>query len=536
MKIPVFKQVVLLILDGFGVATDSSGNAVLQANPVNLNKLINNYPATTLQASGPTVGLPWGERGNSEVGHLNIGAGRIVSEDLPRITKAITSGAFFENPSFLAAMNHTKKNNSALHLVGLVSVGDVHSTEEHLFALLGMAAEQGLGKVFIHMFTDGRDTPPKSALGSLDRLTRKILEHGIGKVATLTGRFFAMDRGGHFELTERTYRALVSGEGEQASSAAEAISGNYARQIYDEVIPPTVITEKSGQPVGRISEGDAVIFFNFRPDRMTQLARALIDPNFDKFSPKQPYLQNMHYVTMTMYDKTLGASVAFPPIEIHNTLAEVLSKQNLSQFHLAESEKYAHVTSFFNGGIEAPWPGEEREIITSPASYQKRYEDVPEMSVAVLRQRVVEKLKSGTAFILVNFANTDVVGHTGNRAACIKAVKAVDESIGVIQKAADEVDACLVITADHGNIEEILDPRFGGVNKEHSANPVPFIVIAKPLKLATPRNGGYLELAKIVPEGVLSDIAPTILALYGIPKPPEMSAISLLPLLAKQVE
>ncbi len=527
-----FSQVVLLIFDGLGAASSSEGNAVSGAVPRNLNYLVNHFLATTLQASGPAVGLPWGERGNSEVGHLNLGAGRIVNQDLPRINHTISSGEFFQNSSFLAALNHVKKNQSQLHLVGLVSPGSVHSSEEHLHSLLVLAASSGVDRIFIHMFTDGRDTPPKVALSSLDKLSRKFLENKAGKVATLAGRFYAMDRGGHWEVTEKTYRALVFGEGQEVSSAREAIQGYYNQQIFDETIPPTVIVEE-GKPVGRISEGDAVIFFNFRPERMVQLTRAFVDPTFGNFSKTRPFLQNMYYVTMTLYGKDLPVAAAFPPVLIEKDLSEILSAQHLRQFHIAESEKYAHVTSFFNGGRESPWPLEEREIITSPTAYQKRYQDVPEMSVAKITQRVIEKIKTGTNFILANFANPDMVGHTGNKAACLKAVQTVDQNLGLIFEAVLDAGACLVVTADHGNIEQILDIRTGAIDKEHSLNPVPLVVAAASLKRKEILVKGYLELSAIVPEGVLSDVAPTILELMGIPKPPEMTGISLLPLLLK---
>lgn len=529
-----FKQLVLIILDGFGVASPSEGNPVFAASTKNFNYLINNFPATTLQASGPSVGLPWGERGNSEVGHLNLGAGRIVRLDLPRISHAIATGEFFQNPSFLAALGHVKKNRSKLHLVGLISSGGVHSSEEHLFALVSLAADQGVKDIFIHMITDGRDTPPKAAIESLDKLSRKLLELKVGKIATVTGRFFAMDRALHWEVTESAYRAMVLGLGEYFPTAREAVAAYYQKQIFDETIPPTVIGQE-GKPTARIEEGDAVIFFNFRPDRATQLTRAVTDPSFDKFREHYPYLQNMYYVTMTLYEKNLPVSVAFPPLEFPNTLPEVISKNKLTQYHIAESEKYAHVTSFINGGREAPWEGEEREIITSPASYQKRYQDVPEMSVDRLRERIVEKLAAGTNFILANFANPDMVGHTGNKPACIAAINAVDRNLGLLFEAVMPRGAALVVTADHGNIEQILDPRTGIIDKEHTLNPVPFVVAGKGLGRKQILTRGYGELPPIVPEGVLSDIAPTILDLMGLGRPEEMTAISLWPLLQKLI-
>lgn len=530
-----FKQLVLIVLDGLGVASPSEGNAVYAANPRNLNYLINHYPTTTLQASGPSVGLPWGEQGNSEVGHLNLGAGRIVGLDLPRISQTIRNGEFFRNKVFLSAMEHVKKNHSKLHMLGLVSSGGVHSSEEHLHALLALAAGQGVEKVFVHMFTDGRDASPKSALGSLDKLTRKFFESGVGKIGSISGRFFAMDRGRHWEVTEKVYQMLVLGEGAYATSVRQAIQDYYAMGIYDEMIPPTVIAPKR-EPLAKIEAGDAVIFFNFRPDRIYQLAESIVDPSFDKFSQKYPAISNLYCATMTQYKKDSRAQVAFPPIEIKHGLSEVLSVHNLRQFHIAESEKYAHVTSFFNGGRIDPWPGEEREIITSPATYQKRYQDVPEMSVGKIGEKMVEKLREGTNFILANFANPDMVGHTGNQSACIKAVLAIDKIIGLVFEEALKLDACLMVTADHGNIEENIDIITGMVDTEHSLNPVPLIVTGSSLGRKAIKAKGYAELASTVPEGVLSDVAPTILDLLGIPKPPEMTAASLLPILLKQIQ
>ena len=530
-----FKQLVLVILDGFGVASPHEGNLITEAGVQNIDYLINNFPSTTLQASGPSVGLPWGERGNSEVGHLNLGAGRIVSEDLPRITRSIVSGVFFKNPSFLEAIEHVKKNNSNLHVVGMVGQGGVHSSEEHLYSLLALAREKRVEKVFVHMFTDGRDSPPKSALASLDKLNKRIMESGVGKVATVTGRFYAMDRARHWELTEQTYRVMTAGEGERVSSAAEAIENSYKKQIFDETILPAVVLSE-GKPVARVVDGDSVIFFNFRQDRASQLARSFADPGFDKFSKGREYLQNMYYTTMTLYDDNLAVSVAFPPQIIKNGLAEIISGLKLSQFHIAESEKYAHVTSFFSGGRQDPWPGEEREIVSSPESYQKRYEDVPEMSAEKISQRVVAKLKQGTNFILVNFANLDMVGHTGNKESGILAVGTIDRIVGVLFKVAMETGACIVITADHGNIEEVLNPRSGQMEKGHSSNPVPFIVAGRGLALKKVRIKGYAGLPSVVPEGVLSDVTPTVLDLMGLTPPKEITALSLMPLLLKQVE
>jgi 2,3-bisphosphoglycerate-independent phosphoglycerate mutase len=374
MEFEPFKKLVLIVLDGFGIASASQGNAVTMAEPNMINHLVSNYPSTTLQASGPAVGLPWGEMGNSEVGHLNIGAGRIVAQDLSRITLAIEDRSFFRNEKFLAAIDHVRKNDSALHLLGLVSPGGVHSLDEHLYALLGLAAEHDLKKVFIHFFTDGRDTPPKIALETLEKLQRKIEGLGTGKIASITGRFYAMDRAEHWNLTESTYKALVLGEGAKARTAREAVDMNYQRNISDEMIPPTVVTDESGA-VNKISDNDAVIFFNFRPDRALQLTQALAVRGFSKFESPLAQPQNLFIVTLTEYSKDLSVQVAFSALKIVNSFAEVISRKGLRQFHAAESEKYAHVSVFFNGGVLNPFPGEDRDIVTSPNSNYQNYQE-----------------------------------------------------------------------------------------------------------------------------------------------------------------
>lgn len=530
-----YKKLLLVVLDGFGIATASHGNAITVAEPVTFNHLINEFPATTLQASGPSVGLPWGEMGNSEVGHLNLGAGRIVGQDLSRITLAIENRDFFKNKFFLEAAEHVKKNKSNLHLVGLVSPGGVHSYDEHLYALLGLAAEQNVENVYIHMFLDGRDTPPQIALETLDKLTKKIQVMHVGKIATVAGRFYAMDRAEHWNLTEATYRAMVFGEGAKSGSAQQAITDNYDKHIYDEMIPPTVIVQEDGKPA-LIGDNDAVICFNFRSDRALQITRALVEPNFSKFSQPTKSIKNLLVVTMTEYAKDLNVKIAFPPMEVTNGLAELISKKGLRQFHIAESEKYAHVSVFFNGGIINPFPGEEREIVTSPSSNSQNYVDVPEMSAYKITEVLLAKLKESYTFFLVNFANADMVGHTGNMNASIKAVKALDDCMKRIFEACLAQDVCLMITADHGNIEEMLDIKSGSIDKEHSTNPVPLILVANQFKRRHPKDGGILSLAGVVPVGVLSDVAPTMLELLGIEKPAEMTGISLLPQLTRQTE
>ncbi len=535
MEFKPYKKLVLVVLDGFGVASASQGNAITMAEPATLRYLIDNYPATTLQASGPSVGLPWGEMGNSEVGHLNLGAGRIVGQDLSRITLSIEDRSFFKNPVFLEACEHVKKNNSALHLVGLVSPGGVHSYDEHLYALLGLAQEQGIKNVYIHMFLDGRDTPPQIALDTLDKLSKKMRNFNTGKIATVAGRFYSMDRGEHWNLTEQTYRAMVFGEGKQVGSAQQAIEDSYALHVFDEMVPPSVIMQEDGKPAV-IGDNDAVIHFNFRPDRALQITRALVEPNFNKFTQPLKPLKNLFYVTMTEFAHDIPVKIAYPPMEISNGMAEFISKRGLRQFHIAESEKYAHVSVFFNSGVINPFPGEERQIVTSPASNYQNYSDVPEMSAFKTTEALLAKLKENFSFYLINYANADMVGHTGNMQASIQAVKVLDQCLKRLSDECLKEDICLMVTADHGNIEELLDLHSGGIDKEHSTNPVPLLLIANSFKRQHPKEAGIVSLSGVMPVGLLSDVAPTMLELMGLEKPVEMTGISLLPQLTKQSE
>lgn len=533
MQHKIYKKVVLVILDGFGVASYSRGNAIALADPEGLNQLVSQFPAMTLQASGPLVGLPWGEMGNSEVGHLNIGAGRIVGQDLPRINQAIQIGSFFKNPAFLEAIEHVKKNDSSLHLMGLVSNGGVHSSDEHLYALLGLAAEHGLKKVYIHMFTDGRDTGEKVALAALGELREKIAQIGTAEIATITGRFYAMDRGRHWDQTELTFQAMVNGAGIFADTAEECILSNYDQNIYDEMIPPTVIVEKvpnspEKKPVAKIRDNDAVIFFNYRSDRALQLTEAFVEPNAMGIESKHMPFKNLFFVTMTQYFVNLPVHVAFPIQSLKNNLSEVLSLHGFSQFHIAESEKYAHVTSFFSGGRNEPWPKEERLIVKSPQN-SKNYVDHPEMSADQVTDSLVDKiLKTETNFFVANFANSDMVGHTGDLHAGVKAVQFIDKCLEKIVKGCLSVDAALLITADHGNIEQMLNSKTGQIDKDHTTNPVPLIFVVNEFKLKVAKDRKFLSLSAKAPEGVLSDIAPTVLDLFGLKKPEEMTGINLL--------
>ena len=524
----IYKKIALIIIDGFGIAPSGHGNAISLAKTPTLDFMVGNFPSLTLQASGPLVGLPWGEMGNSEVGHLNIGAGRIVGQDLPRITNAIGSGEFFKNSVFLEAIEHAKKNKSALHLMGMVSPGGVHSYDEHLYALLGMAAEQGQRKVFIHMFTDGRDTGEKIALESIVKLNERIARIGVGKVATITGRFYAMDRGGHWAQTILTYNALVNGKGETFSTPEEAIKNNYSKQIFDEMIKPTVIVNGDGQPVAKIADNDAVIFFNFRSDRALPLTQCFVQPEALLPEFRQKPLQNLFFATMTEYAPGLPVHVAFSSMDLKHNLAEILSKNQLTQFHIAESEKYAHVTAFFNCGRTEKYPGEDRLIVTSPEN-SNNYSDHPEMSAEKVTAALTEKIsKTPTNFFICNFANCDMVGHTGLLPAAIEAVEFIDGCLKKIMDACQEADAVLLITADHGNVEQMLNPKTGDIDKDHTTNPVPFLIVANDFKFPKALQMVYQSLPARVPGGVISDIAPTILELFGLPKPLEMTGINLL--------
>ncbi|MDR3643183.1 MAG: 2,3-bisphosphoglycerate-independent phosphoglycerate mutase [Candidatus Doudnabacteria bacterium] len=528
MKHKIYKKVALVILDGFGVAPAGRGNAISRAKTPTLDYLVDNYPSLTLQASGPLVGLPWGEMGNSEVGHLNIGAGRIVGQDLPRISNSIQNGGFFSNAVLVEAVEHAKKFNSSLHLVGMVSPGGVHSLDEHLYALLSLAAELGQKKVYIHMFTDGRDTDPKIAPESIKKLDIKMAEVGVGKIATVSGRFYAMDRGGHWAQTMMAYGAMVDGLGETSRTPEECVAKNYQAQIFDEMIKPTVIVDDDNKAVGKISDNDALIFFNFRSDRALQLTEAFVSPQGMPPEFEHRLLQNLYFATITEYAPGLPVHVAFGPMSLKNNLAEVVSSSRLTQFHIAESEKYAHVTAFFNCGRTEKFPGEERIIVTSPTNNARNYSDHPEMSAEKLADELTLKISSTDInFFLANFANTDMVGHTGNLLAGIQAVEFVDKCLKKILDACMMADAALLVTADHGNIEQMINPRTGDIDKDHTTNPVPLLLAANEFKFSHPYSRGLMSLAERVPAGAVSDVAPTVLALFGLKKPQEMTGIDL---------
>ncbi len=523
------KPVVLIVLDGWGITQPYSGNAISQADTQTLKQLTAQYPSMTLMASGEAVGLPWGESGNSEVGHLNLGLGRILYQGLPRINKAISDNSFYKNEALLKAMEHAKKNNSQLHLMGLVSNGCVHSSIDHLQALLVMAKEHKVEKVYIHAILDGRDTAYNSGVNFINSIERGIAEYGVGEIATISGRFYAMDRDNHWDRIAKAYLAMTEGEGNKEDTALKAIEKSYKKKIYDEEFVPTVIN-KDGAPRSReglVADNDALIFFNYRADRAREITKAFVLPEFDKFA-RPKYLKNLLFVGFTEYEKDLPIEVAFPPEEIKNTLGEVISNAGLKQLRIAETEKYAHVTYFFNGGKETKSPGETHELVPSPPV--DSYDLKPEMSANEVTDKLVQAVKDDLYdFILVNFANADMVGHTGNIRATIKAIETVDKCVGRIVRQVLARDGCVLITADHGNAEVEFNMQTGTINKEHSANPVPFIVVGRQFEGKSigvqDAPGGDLSLIK--PQGILSDVAPTILKIMGLEKPPEMTGRSL---------
>ena len=506
----------LIILDGFGCSKDQDFNAIKADGAANISRLWNEYPHTQIAASGMDVGLPTGQMGNSEVGHLNIGAGRIVYQELTRITKAIVDGDFFDNEAFFGAMENCKKHDSALHLMGLLSDGGVHSHNTHLYALVELAKKSGLTKVFVHCFMDGRDVPPSSGKGFVEELDQKLTEIGVGKIATVMGRYYAMDRDNRFERVEKAYAALVNGEGQTASSGEEAMQKSYDKGETDEFVLPTVILE-NGKPVGNISAKDSVIFFNFRPDRAREITRTLVFDDFDAFPRKKGFFP-LYYVCLTQYDKTFGdrVHVAYRPDSLSNTLGAYLAEKGLTQLRIAETEKYAHVTFFFNGGVEAPNVGEDRALIASPKV--ATYDLQPEMSAFEVADEAVKRVESGKYdMMILNFANPDMVGHTGVMAAATAAVHAVDTCAAKVVDAILKTGGRCIITADHGNCEKMWDECENAPFTAHTTNPVPCILVDNERKNVTLREGGRL-----------SDLAPTLLELLGLPAPKEMTGKSLI--------
>ena len=502
-KIPTM----LMILDGFGINEKEEGNAVKLSNTPILDALMKKYPNTKIKPSGLAVGLPEGQMGNSEVGHTNIGAGRIVYQELTRITKSIEDGDFFSNEELINAIENCKKYNSKLHILGLISDGGVHSHNRHLYGLLELAKRRDFENVYIHCFLDGRDTPPASGENYIIELEDKMKEKGIGKIATISGRFYSMDRDKRWEREKKAYDAMVNGEGIKSANAINAIENSYQKEVFDEFIEPTVITGPDGEnPIAKIEENDSVIFFNFRPDRAREITRAIVDKDFNEFETKK---MNTYFVCFTSYDETMpNVHIAFKKEQIKNTLGEVLSNLGKTQLRIAETEKYAHVTFFFNGGEEKQYKGEDRILVPSPKV--ETYDMQPEMSAPEVTEKVVEAILSGKYdSIILNYANPDMVGHTGSLEAAIKAVETIDGCIEKVVNAINEKHGNLIITADHGNCEQMIDYETG---EPHTA----LILITD--------NGNE----KLKSEGKLADIAPTILDLMNIEQPEEMTGESLL--------
>ncbi|MBE5885986.1 MAG: 2,3-bisphosphoglycerate-independent phosphoglycerate mutase [Lachnospiraceae bacterium] len=507
------KTTVLMILDGYGLNEKTEGNCVAGAKTPVMDKLMAEYPFVKGYASGMAVGLPDGQMGNSEVGHLNMGAGRIVYQELTRITKEIQDGTFFENPALLNAVKNCKENDSALHMFGLLSDGGVHSHNTHLYGLLELAKKNDLKKVYVHCFLDGRDTPPASGKDYVEQLEAKMAEIGVGEVAMVSGRYYAMDRDNNYDRVEKAYLAMTKGEGLTADSAVAAVAESYDRDETDEFVKPTVV-QKNGAPVALIQDKDSVVFFNFRPDRAREITRAFCDDDFKGFDRKR---LDLKFVCFSEYDPTIpNKEVAFHKISVTNTFGEWLAANNMTQARIAETEKYAHVTFFFNGGVEEPNEGETRILVNSPKEVAT-YDLKPEMSAYGVCDKLVEAIKSGSYdVIVINFANPDMVGHTGVQDAAIKAVEAVDECVGKAVEAIKEVDGVMFICADHGNAEQLVDYETGEPFTAHTTNPVPFILV------------NYKEGYGLREGGCLADIVPTLIEIMGKEQPVEMTGKSLL--------
>jgi len=504
--------VALIIMDGFGLRGESHGNAVAQAKKPNYDRYLATFPHATLTACGEAVGLPEGQMGNSEVGHLNIGAGRIVYQDLTRITKSIRDGEFFANETLLGAVRHAKQNGKKLHLYGLLSDGGVHSHIAHLFALLELAKQEQLHDVYIHCFLDGRDVAPDSARGYLEALQAKISDLGVGQVATVQGRYYAMDRDKRWDRVEKSYRAMVYGEGPAYTDPVRAVVESYEKSVFDEFVEPSVIVGADGQPVGLVESEDAVIFFNFRPDRAIQLSNVFTNSDFRDFDRGERFPQNLYFVCLTLFSETVGGYVAYAPKNLDNTLGEVLVQQGKRQLRIAETEKYPHVTFFFSGGRDVELPGETRILINSPkvATYDLK----PEMSAYEVAAAAVKEIEADNHdVIILNFANPDMVGHSGMLEPTIKAVEVTDECMGQVVEAVLAKGGVAIITADHGNADLVLDD----INRPftaHTTNPVPVIVTD--------------SSAQLREDGILADLAPTVLDLMGLAKPAEMTGTTLI--------
>jgi 2,3-bisphosphoglycerate-independent phosphoglycerate mutase len=523
------RPTMLIIMDGWGVTKPGDGNAVSKASTPFFNELLEKYPSMTLNAFGESVGLPAGIMGNSEVGHLNLGAGRVVYQDIMKINKAIEDGSFYKNKALSGAVKYAKDHNSSLHIMGLVSDGQVHSSNQHLYALLELAKRRSIRNVYVHCFLDGRDTGYKDGAGFVAELEKKMTKLGVGKVASVCGRYYAMDRDNHWERTIQAYAAIVEGKGPKRQSAVTAINDGYDHKNYDEEFIPTVIVDADKKPIATIKDNDAVIFFNYRADRARQITKALVLPELEKME-RVIFPKDLFFAAFTEYEKGLPIEVAFPKGKLTNTLATVLAENNLKQFHIAETEKYAHVTYFFNGGNEGCNKGEDHAIIPSPrvASYDLE----PQMSAGLITERVIKEIEDEKYdFILINFANADMVGHTGNMAAGMKAIETVDYCLKKIMTALLKKDGVALITADHGNAEEMLDLKTNTIIKEHSINPVPLIFVGQIFEGHKLNEGKEIigsDLSMLAPSGALCDVAPTILKIMRLDKPAEMTGQSLI--------
>lgn len=516
------KKVILIILDGWGIAPPSYGNAIASAQKPTMDFIESSYPSCLLQASGAAVGLSWGHEGNSEVGHINIGAGRIVPQYLPRIITSIRDGSFWENRALKKAAAHAKKNSSSFHIMGLVSSGSVHSYIDHLYGILEFAKREGLKKVFLHIFTDGKDSPPDEGAKFIPQLEERLKTQNLGQISTVMGRVYAMDRNENWEYTEKAYNLLTGGGGKQIKDIANYLKQSYSEGADDQTVEPAIIrAQNTEDKTQTIQNGDSVVFFNFREDSARQLTKAFVEDKFSYF--KREKIQNLEFVVMTKYYQSLpNEKVAFPPLNILNTLPEVLAACGKTQLHISESEKYAHVTYFFNGLKEKAVKGEERILIPSMGSLQ--YDKLPAMQAAGIRDVVIKSIGKFD-FIIANFANADMLGHTGNMQATMQGVEIIDSCVKKILEAKND-NTTIIITADHGNAEEMLNARTGSIRTEHSANPVPFYLIQK--KIPSMNNTPLHMQEK---RGVLADVAPTILEIMNIPAPLEMTGESLLPLL-----
>ncbi len=509
------KPVLLVVLDGWGIRAQREANAIAIAGTPNMDMLAREFPNAALETSGLSVGLPDGQMGNSEVGHTNLGAGRIVYQDLVRINRAIEDGSFYKNDALLLAARRAKEQGGALHLLGLVSDGGVHSHVEHMHALVELARREGVGRVFVHAFMDGRDTPPKSGLDYMRQVENRFKETGYGKVAMVSGRYYAMDRDKRWDRVKLAYEAMVRGEGHKVPSGVAAMERAYGAGETDEFVKPSVIVDGDGKAVGPIRDGDAVLFFNFRSDRARELTRALADPGFKDFD-RGAQLQLSAYVTMTQYDETFTYPIAYAPQDLSEIFPEIVARSGQRQLRTAETEKYAHVTFFFNGGREMVFENEDRILVPSPRDV-KTYDLKPEMSAREVTDKLSQALASGKyGFVLANFANPDMVGHSGILDAAVKAVKVVDECVGKLWQVCQKMGIAMLITADHGNCEMMTDPVTGEPHTAHTLNPVPFI-------LASPDFRG----AKLREKGILADVAPTALQIMGLPQPKEMKGLGM---------